>query len=75
MHTTVFESREEREMAGRPVDPKWRQDAPQAMAGGIGGLTADSYMQLASGQDVADMRDPQAIMGNLNRGNMIAAPQ
>ena len=46
------------------------------MAGGIGGLTAGGgHMQLASGQDLADMRDPQAIMGNLNRGNMIAAPQ
>jgi hypothetical protein len=25
-HETVFESREEREAAGRPVDPKWMQE-------------------------------------------------
>ncbi len=25
-HVTVFESREEREAAGRPVDPKWMQE-------------------------------------------------
>lgn len=25
-HETIFESREERELAGRPVDPKWMQE-------------------------------------------------
>lgn len=25
-HETVFESREERQASGRPVDPKWMQD-------------------------------------------------
>ena len=37
-HQTVFESREEREAEGRPVDPKWMQD--QNMVGGMGGLTS-----------------------------------
>ena len=40
-HVTVFETREEREAQGRPVDPKWMQD--ENMAGGMGGLIADSY--------------------------------
>ena len=70
-HETVFESREEREAQGRPVDPKWMQE--QSMAGGLGGLGAD-YQALADGQDLADMRNPQAIVGNLNEGNMVMAP-
>jgi hypothetical protein len=36
-HATVFESREEREAEGRPVDPKWMQE--QNMVAGMGGLT------------------------------------
>lgn len=54
-HETVFESREERELAGRPVDPKWMQE--QNMIGGMGGLTAD-YQSLVDGQDLKDMRNP-----------------
>lgn len=30
-HVTVFESREEREAAGRPVDPKWMQESNVSM--------------------------------------------
>jgi len=42
----------------------------QNMVAGMGGLTAD-YQALADGQDLADMRNPQAIVGNMNAGNMI----
>lgn len=54
-HQTVFQSREEREAEGRPVDPKWMQD--QNMVGGMGGLQAD-MASLADGQDLIDMRNP-----------------
>lgn len=50
----MFESREEREAEGRPVDPKWMQD--NNMVGGMGGLT--SFGDLADGQDRADMMNP-----------------
>ena len=33
----MFESREEREAEGRPVDPKWMQE--QNIVAGMGGLT------------------------------------
>lgn len=72
-HRTVFESREERELQGRPVDPKWMQD--QSMTAGMGGLVGDSHMQLAGGSELNDMRNPMAIVGNLNSGNMLMAPQ
>lgn len=38
-HETVFETREEREAQGRPVDAKWMQES--SLAGGVGGLGAD----------------------------------
>ena len=44
------------------------------MTAGMGGLVADSHMALASGQDLNEMRDPMAIVGNLNNGNMLMAP-
>jgi len=67
-HETVFQSREEREAEGRPVDPKWMQE--QNMVAGMGGLQSD-MQGLADGQDIIDMRDPQAIVGNMNQANMI----
>ena len=36
----------------------------------MGGIGAD-YQALADGQDLVDMRNPQAIVGNLNQNNMI----
>ena len=66
-HETVFESREEREAEGRPVDPKWMQDNNMVQA--MGGLRMDSHIALASGEDVAQMRDPQMIVGNINNHN------
>lgn len=44
-HTTVFESRAEREAQGRPVDPSWMQE--QNMVGGMGGLGND-FMALVN---------------------------
>mmetsp|Transcript_921 Transcript_921/g.1650 ORF Transcript_921/g.1650 Transcript_921/m.1650 type:complete len:251 (+) Transcript_921:12-764(+) len=70
-HETIFESREERQADGRQVDPKWMQD--QNMVGGMGGLTAD-FQALADGQDLQDLRNPAAIMGNLNNANMLMGP-
>ena len=49
-HQTVFESREEREAEGRPVDPMWMQETN--MVAGMGGLT-NGYSDLADGQDRA----------------------
>mmetsp|Transcript_12959 Transcript_12959/g.9382 ORF Transcript_12959/g.9382 Transcript_12959/m.9382 type:complete len:137 (-) Transcript_12959:270-680(-) len=49
-HETVFESREEREMSGRPVDPKWMQE--QNMIAGMGGLT-QGYSDLVEGEEKA----------------------
>ena len=66
---TIFETREEREADGRPVDPAWMQD--ENMVAGMGGLGND-FSSLADGQDRIDMMNPQAIMGNLNEANMIA---
>ena len=62
IHETVFEKREEREMEGRPVDPKWMQEGN--MIGGMGGLQHD-MMALADDSDKRQMRDPNAIMGNM----------
>ena len=70
-HETVFESREEREAEGRPVDPKWMQD--QNMVGGMGGLT--SFGDLAEQQDRDDMMNPMAVMGNLEGAKMIGQGQ
>ena len=67
-HETVFQSREEREAEGRPVDPKWMQE--ENMVAGMGGLQSD-MIGLVDGQDIADMRNPQAIVGNMNQANMI----
>lgn len=67
-HVTVFESREEREAEGRPVDPKWMQD--QNMVAGMGGLTA-GYSDLIDGEEKNQMMDPKAIMGNLQEAKMI----
>lgn len=60
-HETVIETREEREEAGREVDPKWMQE--NNMIGGMGGLS--SFTGLADGADIDAMRDPAAIMGNV----------
>ncbi len=68
MHDTVFESREEREAVGRPVDPKWMQD--QNMVAGMGGLTA-GYSDLVDAEERNIMMDPMAIMHNLNDNKMI----
>ena len=54
-HETVFQSREEREAEGRPVDPKWMQE--ENMVAGMGGLQSD-MIGLVDGQDIADMRNP-----------------
>ena len=61
-HQTVFETREEREAEGRPVDPKWMQD--QNMVAGMGGLT-QGFSDLADGEDRAQLMNPQNIVGNL----------
>ena len=45
------------------------------MNAATGGLIGNSFAGLADGQDMMDMRSPQAIVGNLNNGNMIMAPQ
>ena len=68
VHQTVFESREEREAAGRPVDPKWMQE--NNMVQGMGGLGAQ-FSDMADGQDRLDMMDPKAVMGNLQDAKMI----
>lgn len=43
------------------------------MIGGLGGLGAD-HMSLADGQDLLDMKNPAAIVGNMNKGNMLMGP-
>lgn len=58
---TVLESREERVAEGREVDPKWMQE--NNMIGGSGGLS--SFTGLATGADIDEMRNPEAIMGNV----------
>jgi len=68
VHQTVFETREEREAEGRPVDPKWMQD--QNMVAGMGGLT-QGYSDLADGEDRAQLMNPQNIIGNLKEAEMI----
>ena len=50
------------------MDPKWMQD--QNMVAGMGGLQTD-MAGLADGQDLIDMRNPNAIVGNMNQANMI----
>jgi hypothetical protein len=72
-HRTVFESREEREDQGRPVDPKWMQDGN--MVGGMGGLVGDTHLSLAEGYEIDDMRNPNAIVGNLNNAGVLMAPE
>jgi len=68
VHQTVFETREEREAEGRPVDPKWMQD--QNMVAGLGGLT-QGFSDLADGEDRAQLMNPQNIIGNLKEAKMI----
>ena len=68
VHQTVFETREEREAEGRPVDPKWMQD--QNMVAGMGGLT-QGFSDLADGEDRAQLMNPQNIIGNLKEAEMI----
>ncbi len=59
-HQTVFESREEREAEGRPVDPKWMQEQNVRlhrvevlqMVAGMGGLS-QGFVDLADGEDRA----------------------
>ena len=43
------------------------------MVAGMGGLGSD-HVALADGQDVMDMRNPAAIVGNMNKGNMLMGP-
>ena len=71
-HETVFETRQEREAQGRKVDAKHMQD--NNMVGGMGGLGND-YQALADGQDLMDLRNPQAIVGNMNVNNQLMAPK
>ncbi|CDW85039.1 UNKNOWN [Stylonychia lemnae] len=83
-HETVFETREEREMSGRPVDPKWMQEQNVTisidklnifqMTAGMGGLT-QGFMDLVEGQDKQDFQNPAAIMSNLQGGNMLMGSQ
>jgi len=40
------------------------------MIAGYGGLSND-HTSLVTGQEMADYRNPQAIVGNMNRNNMI----
>ena len=58
---TIFESREERVADNREVDPKWMQE--NNMVGGSGGIT--SFTGLIEGGEVDKMRDPNAIMENV----------
>ena len=44
------------------------------MVGGMGGLVGDSHLSLAEGYEINDMRNPNAIVGNLNNANMLMAP-
>lgn len=44
------------------------------MVAGMGGLSS-GFMDLVDGQDKAQMMNPQAIMQNLEGGNMLMAPQ
>lgn len=64
----MFQSREEREAEGRKVDPKWMQE--DNMVGGMGGLQND-FTGLVETQDMNDMRNPQAIVGNMNQNKQI----
>jgi hypothetical protein len=43
------------------------------MVAGMGGLS-QGFIDLADGQDRAQMMSPQAIMGNLEHGNMLMGP-
>ena len=43
------------------------------MVAGMGGLS-QGFMDLVEGQDRANMMNPNAIMGNLEHGNMIMGP-
>ena len=43
------------------------------MVAGMGGLS-QGFVDLADGQDRAQMMNPAAIMGNLEHGNMIIGP-
>ena len=43
------------------------------MVAGMGGLS-QGFIDLAEGQDRAQMMSPQAIMGNLEHGNMLMGP-
>ena len=45
----------------------------QNMAAGMGGLRED-MVGLVDGQDLIDMRNPQAIMGNMEKSNMLMGP-
>ena len=64
-HRTVFESREERERAGRPVD---RYGG--TMYKGMGGLTG--FTSLVDGVDLAQVEGQQrAVMGNGARGQRV----
>lgn len=62
VHETIFETREEREAEGRPVDPKWMQDTN--MVAGMGGLM-NGFSDLADGEDRQQLMNPQQIVGNL----------
>ena len=64
----MYQSREEREAEGRKVDPKWMQE--ENMVGGMGGLQND-MTGLVEAQDLTDMRNPSAIVGNMNQNRMV----
>ena len=43
------------------------------MVAGMGGLS-QGFLDLADGEDRAQMMNPAAIMGNLEHGNMLMGP-
>jgi hypothetical protein len=45
------------------------------MVGGMGGLIGDTHLSLAEGYEIEDMRNPNAIVGNLNNAGVLMAPQ
>ena len=68
----MFETRAEREAAGRQVDAPWLQESN--MVAGMGGLGHHDFSSLADDQDKQDMMHPGAIMGNMQMAGQIMGP-
>jgi hypothetical protein len=71
-HTTVFESREERERAGRPVDAGWMEQAareglPVCHLGGILGFSslADGVDRMMAGLESDEVTQAMATQGGI----------